>query len=74
MMRDVYPISIIPRLKEVPELISICCSIANPIEVIIIETKQGKAFLGVVDGFKPKEIESSFLHEEHSIVYFWHYN
>lgn len=61
MMRDVYPISIIPRLKEVPELISICCSIANPIEVIIIATKQGRALLGVVDGFKPKEIESSFF-------------
>jgi adenosine/AMP kinase len=54
MMRDVYPISIIPRLKEVPELISICCSLANPIEVIIIETKQGRALLGVVDGFKQK--------------------
>ena len=41
-----------------PELVKIYCATANPIEVIFIETEQGRAILGVVDGFKPKGIET----------------
>ena len=47
-----------PRLKEVSEIVNIYCATANPIEVIFIETEQGRAILGVVDGFKPKGIET----------------
>ena len=58
LIRDAYPINVLPRLKDVPELINIYCATANPIEVIFIETEQGRAILGVVDGFKPKGIET----------------
>lgn len=58
LIRDAYPINVIPRLKEVPELVNIYCASANPIEVIFVETEQGRAIIGVVDGFKSKGIET----------------
>jgi adenosine/AMP kinase len=58
LIRDAYPINVLPRLKEVPELVNIYCASANPIEVIFVETEQGRAILGVVDGFKSKGIET----------------
>ncbi|MFY9870908.1 MAG: adenosine-specific kinase [Candidatus Nitrosopolaris sp.] len=58
LIRDAYPINILTRLREVPELVNIYCATGNPIEVIFIETEQGRAILGVVDGFKPKGIET----------------
>jgi adenosine/AMP kinase len=58
LIRDAYPINILPRLREVPELVSIYCATANPIEVIFTETEQGRAILGVVDGFKSRGIET----------------
>jgi adenosine/AMP kinase len=56
-MRDGYPINILPRLKEVPEICSIYCATANPVEVIVAETGQGRGVLGVVDGSSPKGVE-----------------
>lgn len=58
LIRDAYPINVLPRLKEVPEIVNIYCASANPIEVIFVETEQGRAILGVVDGFKSKGIET----------------
>jgi uncharacterized protein len=58
LIREAYPINVLPRLKEVPEIVNIYCASANPIEVIFVETEQGKAILGVVDGFKSKGIET----------------
>lgn len=58
LIKDAYPINVLPRLKEVSELVNIYCATANPIEVIFIETEQGRAILGVVDGYKPKGIET----------------
>ncbi len=58
LIRDAYPINVLPRLKEVPELVNIYCATANPIEVIFIETEQGRAILGVVDGFRSKGTEA----------------
>jgi adenosine/AMP kinase len=56
-MNNAYPINILPRLKDVPEIASIYCATANPLQVLVMETEQGRAVLGVVDGFKPKGIE-----------------
>jgi adenosine/AMP kinase len=56
-IRDGFPINLLPRLKEVPEVCSIFCATANPIEVIVAETEQGRGILGVIDGFPPKGIE-----------------
>jgi hypothetical protein len=64
ILRDAYPINILTRLREVPELVNIYCATGNPIEVIFIETEQGRAILGVVDGFKPKGIETEKVVED----------
>ncbi|CAN5381803.1 adenosine-specific kinase [soil metagenome] len=57
LIKDAFPINILPRLKDVPEIANIYCATANPIEVIFVETEQGTAILGVVDGFKSKGVE-----------------
>jgi adenosine/AMP kinase len=57
IMKNAYPINILPRLRDVPEIANIYCATANPLEVLIMETEQGRGVLGVVDGFKPKGIE-----------------
>jgi adenosine/AMP kinase len=58
LLKNAYPINILPRLKEVPEIATIYCATANPIEVIFVDTSQGRAIIGVVDGFRPKGIEN----------------
>lgn len=52
-----YPINILNALKLVPEVARIFCATANPTQVIMAETEQGRGILGVVDGFKSKGIE-----------------
>jgi len=58
LIKEAFPINILPRLKDVPEIVNIYCATANPIEIIIVETEQGRAILGVVDGFKLKGVEA----------------
>ena len=52
-----FPINVLNAVKMVPEVCHILCATANPTQVVIAETEQGRAILGVVDGFKPKGIE-----------------
>lgn len=52
-----YPINVLNAVKQVPEVCRIYCATANPTEVIMAETAQGRAILGVVDGFKSQGIE-----------------
>jgi adenosine/AMP kinase len=59
LLKDAFPINILPRLKEVPEIVTIYCATANPVEIIFVDTLQGRGILGVVDGFKPKGIETN---------------
>ncbi len=56
-MKDAYPINVLRALKQVPEVVTIYCATANPVDVLIVETEQGRSIIGVVDGFKPKGIE-----------------
>src|SRR5215469_596358 len=56
-MRDGYPINVLGRIREIPEMCSIFCATANPVEVIVAETDQGRGVLGVIDGARPKGIE-----------------
>ena len=53
-----YPINILNAVKMVPEVCRIFCATANPVEVLIAETEQGRGIIGVVDGFKPQGIET----------------
>lgn len=57
-MRDGYPINVLGRIREIPEVCSIFCATANPLELIVAETGQGRGVLGVIDGSGPKGIES----------------
>jgi len=52
-----YPLNVLNTLKMVPEVCRIICATANPTEVILAETEQGRGILGVVDGFSPKGVE-----------------
>ncbi|MBN1120484.1 MAG: adenosine-specific kinase [Anaerolineae bacterium] len=52
-----YPINVLNAIKQVPEVCRIFCATANPTEVLVAETEQGRGILGVVDGFRPKGIE-----------------
>ena len=58
-LRDGYPINILGRIRDIPEVCSIFCATANPVEVILAETEQGRGILGVIDGASPKGIEST---------------
>lgn len=58
LLRNAYPISILNAVKMVPEVCSIHCATANPVEVILAETEQGRGILGVVDGSKSRDIET----------------
>ena len=52
-----YPLNVLNTLKMVPEVCCIFCATANPTEVIVAETNQGRGILGVVDGSSPKGVE-----------------
>ena len=57
-LKNTYPVNVLNRLKNVSEITRIFCTTANPVEVIVAETKQGRAILGVVDGQTPLGVES----------------
>ncbi len=52
-----FPINVLNAVKQVPEVARVFCATANPVEVIIVETNQGRGILGVIDGVKPKGVE-----------------
>jgi len=54
-----YPINVLGAIRNVPEVCSIFCATANPVEVVLAETEQGRGVLGVIDGFLPKGVESA---------------
>ncbi len=57
LLANAYPINILNRVKMVEEVTTVYCATANPLEVIVAETEQGRGILGVIDGSKPKGIE-----------------
>ena len=58
LLRNAYPINVLDKVKAVPEICSIYAATANPLEVLIAETEQGRGIIGVVDGSKSKGIET----------------
>jgi adenosine/AMP kinase len=58
VLGNAFPINVLKRVQEVPEVCSIFCATANPVEVIVAETEQGRGILGVIDGSSPKGVES----------------
>ena len=59
LLRDAYPINVLTQIKNCQEVCTIYCATANPLEVLVASTAQGKGIIGVVDGYPPKGIETS---------------
>lgn len=57
ILKNVFPINVLRDIKQCREVVNIFCATANPVQVILAETKQGRGVLGVVDGHSPKGIE-----------------
>jgi len=57
-LRDAFPINVLPAVHSVAEVCTIFCATANPVEVILADVGDGRAVLGVVDGYKPLGVES----------------
>lgn len=58
LLKDAYPVNFLNAIKQCPEVCHIYCATANPVEVIVAETAQGRGIMGVIDGCSPKGIET----------------
>ncbi len=63
-LKNAFPINVLDKIKKVPEVCTIYAATANPLEIIVVETEQGRGILGVVDGFNAKGIETDKDAEE----------
>lgn len=57
LMRDAFPINVLNAIKACQEVCAIFCATANPVEVVVAKTGQGRGIMGVVDGTSPKGVE-----------------
>jgi uncharacterized protein len=57
VLQNGFPINILPRVKECPEVARVFCATANPLEVVVAETEQGRGVVGVIDGSSPLGVE-----------------
>ncbi|MEK7775542.1 MAG: adenosine-specific kinase [Candidatus Zixiibacteriota bacterium] len=68
-LRDGFPINVLGRIKAVDEVCRIFCATANPLEVVVAESPQGRGVLGVIDGEPPAGIEEEFdKAERHALL------
>ena len=58
-LKDAYPINVLNAIKLVPEVANIYCATANPVQVVLAESEQGRGILGVIDGVRTKGIEDA---------------
>jgi adenosine/AMP kinase len=58
LLKNAFPINILNQIKNCPEVCRVFCATANPVDVIVAETDQGKGIMGVIDGFAPRGIET----------------
>jgi adenosine/AMP kinase len=58
LLKDAFPVNVLNAIKNCPEVCSIFCATANPVQVIVVENEQGRGVLGVVDGYSPKGVET----------------
>jgi hypothetical protein len=58
LLGNAYPINVLNAIKNIPEVCNIYCASANPVEVVIAETQNGRGIIGVIDGARPKGIEN----------------
>ncbi len=58
-LKEGFPVNVLNAVKMVPEVCRIFCATANPVEVVVAETGQGRGVMGVIDGFSSKGFETS---------------
>ena len=58
LVSDAFPLNVLGAIKRTPEVCTIFCATANPVEVVVAETEQGRGILGVIDGYQSKGIET----------------
>jgi adenosine/AMP kinase len=66
ILENAYPINVLNRIKEVQEVCTIFCATANPVDVIVAENERGRGVMGVIDGEKPKGVETAKDAEDRS--------
>ena len=64
LLKNAWPINVVNAIKNVQEVLTIICATANPVQVIIAETSQGRAIIGVIDGYKPLGVEDEEKRKE----------
>jgi hypothetical protein len=52
-----YPINVLNAIKSTPEVCRVFCATANPVQVLVAQSEQGRGILGVIDGFAPRGVE-----------------
>ncbi|MCC7210875.1 MAG: adenosine-specific kinase, partial [Candidatus Brocadia sp.] len=57
LMKGAFPVNVLNAVKACPEVCSVFCATANPVQVIVAETEQGRGILGVIDGYRPMGVE-----------------
>ena len=57
LLRQAYPVNVLGRIKDCFEVCSIFCATANPVEVVVAQSEQGRGVMGVIDGSSPKGVE-----------------
>ena len=69
LLQDAYPINFLNAIKQCSEVCNIYCATANPVEVIVAESHQGRGIMGVIDGYSPKDIENEpDIQARHSLL------
>lgn len=58
LMKDAFPVNVLNAIKNCPEVCTVFCATANPVQVIVAETDQGRGVMGVIDGYSPKGVET----------------
>ena len=64
LLKDAFPINVLNAVKDIQEVCNIFCATANPLEVLVAQTDQGRGIMGVIDGLPPKGVEDSSKVEE----------
>jgi uncharacterized protein len=59
LIREAFPINVLNSIKMCPEVCSIYCATANPLEAVVAESEQGRGIMGVIDGSSPKGVEQN---------------
>jgi adenosine/AMP kinase len=58
VIQNAYPINVLNAIRNVAEVCTIFCATANPVEIIVAQSEQGRGVLGVIDGDSPKGVEA----------------